>query len=130
MRKLSARQYAELLYDLVDGVKKAEVSGRIEKFLKLLVRNRALAGIPRIIQAFETLSDERAGIARVKVTSAHKLPHAIHALLLKSIGAKELAMEACEDLAVIGGVKIEIEDLIIDGTIKTQLTKLKHALIQ
>lgn len=130
MRKPSVKQYAELLYELVNDAKKAGVPGRIEQFLKLLVRSRALAQLPRIIQAFETLSDERAGIARVKVTSARKLPSTIHALLLKSIGAKKLALEACEDPAVIGGIKIEIEDLIIDGTIATQLSKLKHALVQ
>lgn len=130
MKKLSPKQYAELLIELTHDAKKSEVPAHIEQFLKLIVRGRMLAQIPRIIRAFERLTDERAGIARMKVTSVRKLSRAHHVTLLKALGAKELALKECEDPEVIGGIKVEIEDLIIDGTIKTQLMKLKHALTQ
>lgn len=130
MKKLSPKQYAELLIELTHDVKKSEVPARIEQFLKLIVRGRMLAQIPRIVLAFRRLTDEQAGIARMKVTSARKLSRAHHATLLKALGAKELAIEECEDAAVIGGIKVEIEDLIIDGTVQTQLTKLKQVLTQ
>lgn len=130
MKKISPRQYAELLYELAASSKKTELAARVEQFLKLLVRGRALAEISRIIRAFDKLSDERAGIVRVKVTSARKLSRSVPAALLKALGAKELAWHECEDPEVIGGLRIEIENMIIDGTIKAQLTKLKNALIQ
>lgn len=130
MKKLSPKQYAELLYDLTVDAKKTEVPARVEQFLKLLVRGRALAQVSRIIQVFDELADERAGRVRVKATSARKLSRSVYATLLAALGAQELAMEECTDPKVLGGLKVEFKDLIIDGTVKTQLTKLKHTLTQ
>lgn len=130
MKKLSPKQCAELLYELVRDVKKAEVPVRVEQFFKFLVRGSMLAHSPRIIQAFDELSDEQAGVVRVKVTSARKCSRSVETTLLKALGAKELAMQEREDPELIGGLRLEIKDLIIDGTVKTQLMKLKRALTQ
>lgn len=130
MKKLSPRQYAELLYELVVNARKAEIPDRVKKFLDILVRGRALAQVSRIIQVFQALVDVRSGIVRLRVTGARKIPHTVYATLLKTLKAKELAMEEYVDSDVIGGLKIEIGDRIIDGTVRKQLENMRLALAQ
>lgn len=69
--------------------------------------------------------------ATVKVTSALPLDgdsaEALRGLLAKQL-EQEIQMETAVDPALIGGLVVQIEDRVIDNSLRGRLTALKHSL--
>lgn len=126
--KVTARQYATLLYEMVADVKKSEMPDRIQSFLQYLVRTRRTALVESIITAFETVCNEYDKVRRVDVTSASKLSKTVKEELRSALGAEKLDIHESIDTVVIGGLRLRVGDTIIDGTIKNKLDKMKEAL--
>lgn len=126
--KLNPRQYAELLYELTYESKKSEVGLVIGRFIKFLVLRRATALVPRIIASFEEIWNEREGIISIKVTSARKSSINIQTALKKLFKDQKIELDEFEDPTLLGGIKLQIKDTIIDGTIKNNLKHLYNLL--
>ncbi len=124
--KMTARQYAILLYELVSDAKKADVPQRVQSFLKYLVRGRRTMLVGNIIAAFETLCDEHDKVWRVDVTSARKITKTIKEELRKVLGAEKIDVRESLDPTLIGGMRLRVGDTIIDGTLKTRLENLHN----
>jgi F-type H+-transporting ATPase subunit delta len=84
-----------------------------------------------IYALYERLTDELANIVRADLASAVDLPEQtiqkIQAALSKKTG-KEVRMEVRVDPALIGGAVTKIGDLVLDGSVRTQLMGLKESL--
>jgi F-type H+-transporting ATPase subunit delta len=80
---------------------------------------------------YEKLTDELANIVRADVISASELPEEavgkIRASLSEKTG-KEVKMNVKVDPALIGGVVTKIGDLVLDGSVRSQLMSLKESL--
>ena len=101
-------------------------------FLALVAaRNRAdhLAAIAR---AFRALDDEAKGRVRVKLRTAIALTDTerdtLRARLSRMLQAKELVIEESVDTALLGGFVAEIGSRILDGSLDTQLDRLREQL--
>jgi F-type H+-transporting ATPase subunit delta len=77
------------------------------------------------------LTDELANIIRADVASAIELPdetvEKIKASLSEQTG-KQVTVETTVDPSLIGGVVTKIGDLVLDGSVRTQLISLKESL--
>ncbi|MCJ7664610.1 MAG: ATP synthase F1 subunit delta [Desulfobacterales bacterium] len=100
-------------------------------FLQLLVDKDRMMYLPDITALYRELVDEAAGRARVHLVTAHdlakkkieELTHGLQALVGKTV-----IMEVETDPSLIGGVVARIGDTVYDGSVKTQLKRLKEIL--
>lgn len=105
-----------------------EVSG---KFLNLLVHQDRVRYLGDIAKAFQNEVDERTGRVRAVLTAAKAIDDGaqkdIVAALEKRTGKKVIA-EVVIDEDVISGVRAQIGGLVFDGTVRSQLNRLRGSL--
>jgi len=103
----------------------------VSSFLLLLFDKGRMPCLKDIYSFYERLTDEAANIVRAVVESAVELPEEtvekITAALSEKTGKKVLA-ETRVNPALIGGVVTKIGDLVLDGSVRTQLIGLKESL--
>lgn len=101
------------------------------RFLGVLAKNRRLSQLPGVIRAFNTLSARQRGEITAEVTSAHALDagqvDAIKQNLRTRMG-RDIAVDLRVDPAILGGLVVKIESQMIDGSIRTKLNNLAHAM--
>jgi F-type H+-transporting ATPase subunit delta len=87
--------------------------------------------LPDITSLYRELVDEAAGRARARLITAHDLSKKkIEELTqgLQGLVGKQVIMEVETDPSLIGGVVARIGDTAYDGSVKTQLERLKEIL--
>ena len=103
------------------------------RFLALLAENRRLAQLPEISGLFEELKAEAERVVKATVTSAAALPagelEVLKAALKKRLG-REVELSTAVDASLIGGAVIDAGDVVIDGSLKGKLSRLRAALAQ
>jgi F-type H+-transporting ATPase subunit delta len=100
-------------------------------FLHLLVEKNRMRYLPDITALYLELVDEEAGRARVHLVTAHDLSKKKLKELtqgLEGLVGKQVIMEVTTDPSLIGGVVATIGGKVYDGSIKTQLERLKGTL--
>jgi F-type H+-transporting ATPase subunit delta len=112
-------------------IEKVKPSQTMVSFLSLLFDKGRFQYLGDIYVYFEKMTDELANIIRADVVSAVKLPdesvEKIKAALSEQTG-KKVTIETTVDTSLIGGVVTKIGDLVLDGSVKTQLISLKESL--
>jgi F-type H+-transporting ATPase subunit delta len=84
-----------------------------------------------ITTLYRELADEAAGRARVRLITAHDLSKQKLKELttgLQDLVGKQVIMEVETDASLIGGVVARIGGMVYDGSVKTQLERLKETL--
>ena len=100
-------------------------------FLGVLAQNRRLSRLPQIIRAFNLLAAAHRGETTAEVTSAHPLDDdQVGALRnnLKSRIGRDVSVDLTVDPAILGGLVVKIGSQMIDGSIRTKLNTLAHAM--
>jgi F-type H+-transporting ATPase subunit delta len=100
-------------------------------FLGVLATNRRLNKAASVITAFRELAANFRGEATADVTTAHPLDDAqvtaLKAKLKARIG-RDVAVTLKTDPAILGGLIVKIGSQMIDGSIRTRLNTLAHAM--
>ncbi len=116
---------------LVNLIDRLGVSKVMRSFLLLLFDKGRIGFIGSIDEFYQNLADDIKGIARATVTSATELSadaiEKIRAGLSQRTG-KEVVLEVNQDPSLIGGIVTRIGDLVLDGSIKTQLLGMRESL--
>jgi F-type H+-transporting ATPase subunit delta len=100
-------------------------------FLGVVAQNRRLGQLPNIIRAFNLLSAHHRGETTAEVTSAHPLNDDQVAALksnLKSRIGRDVSVDLTVDPAILGGLVVKVGSQMIDGSIRTKLNTLAHAM--
>jgi len=101
-------------------------------FVLLLSERNRLAAFDAILDAFNTQYDERVGRVRAQITSAKPLDAASVDALSKHLshitGGKQVVITQAVDSNLIGGIVTRIGDLVLDGSVRTQLKLLRDKL--
>jgi F-type H+-transporting ATPase subunit delta len=98
-------------------------------FLSLLLERDRLGHLPGIVSSYQRLLNQAKGRVEGKVTGASLLePAHLERLLetLKGISGKEIVLHQETDPTLIGGLLVELEGKVYDGTVSTQLKKLRQ----
>jgi len=112
-------------------MEKTSPSPMVANFYKLLMDRNRIGEIRGIEGVYSKLIDDARGITRAEITSASALKdEEIQKLKdsLKAVAGREVQIEVNEDPSLIGGLKARIGDLVLDGSVKTQLESLKDSL--
>lgn len=126
-RKSSIKQYAKALYEATKDAPDAAIGGIVNNFLSILERDNKLKKIEYIIDEFTAYSKMAEGIMQIEVESARKLDAGAAEKIRKIFGAKSEIRETVNK-KLIGGLRIKINDIILDASVKNQLNRLKNSL--
>ncbi len=112
-------------------VKKLKLSKVMKSFLLLVFDKGRIGFITHINEFYHKLADELKGVARASLVSATELSsetvEKIRMALSKKTG-KDIILEVEQDPSLIGGIVTHIGDLVLDGSIKTQLLDMRESL--
>jgi F-type H+-transporting ATPase subunit delta len=100
-------------------------------FLGVLAKNRRLGQLPGVIRAFNTLSARHRGEITAEVVSAHSLDDGQVDALKQTLRARmgrDITVDLRVDPAILGGLVVKIGSQMIDGSIRTKLNNLAHAM--
>ena len=100
-------------------------------FLGVLAQNRRLSHLPSVIRAFNMLAAHHRGEITAEVVSAHPLDDGQVAALKQNLRARmgrDIAVDLSTDPAILGGLVVKIGSQMIDGSIRTKLNTLAHAM--
>lgn len=109
------------------------VSDLTLNFLRVLNTKDRLQHLPPIIAAFDQMVQEEFGRIEVNVyTATAAQPAELDAIRqrLKSVLGKEPVVHAYTEPSMIGGLKLQIGDRLIDASIASSLRKLRDRLDQ
>ncbi len=97
------------------------------RFLQLVVLRGRLAALPQIHEHYQALGDAEQGRVRAEVTSARSLEQeeleSVIAEFARVTGRTVLARVET-DAALLGGLVVEIEGRVFDGSVRTALARL------
>lgn len=112
-------------------IAKLDLSKVMISFLMLLFDKGRIGFLSNINDFYQKLVDELKGIARANLISATELSseaiEKIQTSLSKKTG-KDIVLEVEQDPGLIGGIVTRIGDLVLDGSIKTQLLNMRETL--
>jgi len=126
------------LYDIT--LKKKILSGMVPKlalspyavnFFNILLDKDRFSFLPEIQKAYQDLLDAASGKVKAHVLSAVELDSAQQqkvAAVFSTVMKKNVDVEIAVDPSLIGGLVVEVEGMVYDGSIRTQLSKIKQSL--
>lgn len=115
------RQLAELILG------QAKPSDMTCRFVRLLADRQRLEELPGVAREYQRLLDQHLGRAQLTVRSSQALPEAQQQEIIAAFGrltGKTVVPSFVIDPDLLGGVVVEAEGKVYDGSIKTQLERL------
>lgn len=98
---------------------------------KLLIESNRVQDVGAIAKEYERLADAAAGRVRATVTTAVELAPAdrdrVAGELSKRLG-KEVRLEVVTDPQILGGMKLQYGDRLVDASVSTRLQQLRRRL--
>ena len=131
--KLSTKNVAEAIYATTKNKSGAELEHVLKMSVEFLAKKNLLSKTPEILKYLEQLSDSEQNILRAKVLSKKPLtPKAtaeVENLLKKRYKSMNTVLEWKEDKTLIGGVRIETNEEVIDMSLRNKLNQLQAHLL-
>ena len=108
-----------------------DLSEIMKSFLILLFDKGRIGFLREIASYYKDLADELKGVVKASIVSATELSseavEKIKESLSKKTG-KNIVLNVQQDPGLIGGVVTKIGDLVMDGSVKTQLMNMRETL--
>jgi F-type H+-transporting ATPase subunit delta len=107
------------------------LSGPPRNLILLLVQRGRIEQLPRVVEEFRRLDDERQGIVHATATSAAALTDTevrdLTARLEQMTGGR-VALQTEVDESLLGGLVVRVGDRLIDGSVRGRLERLRDQL--
>lgn len=134
MTTLSNNDIARAIYLVSKDKTNTELHDINNKIIKFFVRRRLLPKAPDILERLNKIINHENGKIVVKVLSKIKLKEELKKELIfflkEHYKAKEILLTEILDEKLLGGMRIEVNDEIIDLTVKNKIKKLQEHLIR
>ena len=116
---------------MLTGVLGDKADAEVKNLVAALAENRRLVLLPAIADQFDQLKQAEEGVLTAHIASAFPLTDSQSAELaatLKAKYGKEIQLEVSEDSALLGGVRIQIGDDVIDASVRGKLQAMAVSL--
>ncbi len=103
----------------------------VANFLRVLLEARKLPALADIAAAYAQLADDASGRVRGEAVTAMPLDEASVQALAGALGKaihKEVLLTPRQDPALLGGVLARVGNLLFDGSLRTQLHRMRETL--
>lgn len=131
--KVSVNNLARAIYESSSDKKESELVKLNQDIIELIQEKNMLSKTDQILEALEKIIDEEEGLVRIKVSAKGKISktvtNEIEEFIKERYGAKNVMMTFEENPKLLGGIKIQIGDEIIDTTLSNKLSQLQDYLI-
>lgn len=124
----SAEEQGRALAAILEELK---IEGLTKNFLLLVSKNRRLFAVPDMMTAFRAMLAAHRGETSATVTAASKLTEAQVTALKQALQAalgKDVMLDQRVDPSLIGGLMVKVGSRMIDTSLRSKLTSLKHAM--
>jgi F-type H+-transporting ATPase subunit delta len=118
--------------DVIEKVVKGSVSEQVFNFLNVLLDKNRIYLVPSIQESFKEQLLKKNNVINVYVKTAIELDEDMKNRLLEKLGnklQKKVNIISDIDKDIIGGVILQVEDKVIDGSIKAKIENMKKQLI-
>jgi F-type H+-transporting ATPase subunit delta len=129
--RLTAKQYAQTLYDSLQDTAAKDHDKILENFAKILAINNDTKLMDQIEAEYDKIEKSAKGIKIAEVTSAHPLEkHTEKEIIeqLNKLAGMKVELRKKVDEKILGGVVIKLDDTLIDASVKKSLEELKGSL--
>jgi F-type H+-transporting ATPase subunit delta len=120
----------KLLLHLIKTLKFSPVTGNL---LKVMFDKHRLEMTEGVSQVYAEMVDEMENLSRARVKAAVTLDEATQDRLrqaLEKLTGTKVVMEVEKDPKILGGIVARVGDLVLDGSVRTQLLNLRESLIK
>lgn len=103
----------------------------MNSFLNLLIEKKRADILPDIAHELQVMVDKDQGISHGSVVTAFEIEPALLDKIratLEKITGNRVILETQVDPSIIGGIIAKVGDLVLDGSIRTQLNGLKESI--
>ena len=121
-------QKSKVLNELIA---KTKVRTTTANFLRLVLRNQRFDELTQINAKLSDIMDDRAGVVSAEVTSARPISEPVKSSLeqtLQQITNRRVRLNFATDETLLGGIVTRIGSTIYDGSVRSQLERLKQEL--
>ncbi len=125
---IPAHELAALYIDVAGS----KVNDAGKNFVHLLADNKRLMALSEIKATFEIFKAEQEKSLEVSVISFSDMAESQKKSLASSLKARlkrEITIDETIDKSILGGAIIRAGDLVIDGSVRGQLEKLRHEIV-
>ncbi|MEA3399544.1 MAG: F0F1 ATP synthase subunit delta [Patescibacteria group bacterium] len=133
MSKISTKNIALSIYEITKNKSGQDLEDVLIKIVKFLDKKRLFSKASDILKKLEELINKEEGIVGVRITYKQKpdksISEKLEELLKKKYSANKLEIIENENKKILGGIKIEVEDEVIDLTLKNKMNQLQNYLI-
>lgn len=126
------RLTADQVYGLLAATS-GDLAADEQNFLRVLIENDRLSALPEIAALYEELKNEREGVVEAVITTAFPLDKAQLAALVEEIETRfkrKVQPEVRVDAGLIGGVRMQVGDEVIDGSVRGRLAAMAAVLMK
>lgn len=119
------------LLSVIGDVGGDRLDAEAHRLVEVLAENKRLSLLPQIRAHFEALRREHEGVLDARIESAFQLDDAQLATLVSDLQkrfGRGIRPEVRIDTALIGGVKVSVGDVVIDGSVRGRLDRMAAAL--
>jgi F0F1-type ATP synthase delta subunit len=134
MKIRSTKTFAEAIYESARGKSGAGLSTVLDNAINFMEKNQLLGKSKEILAHLEKIIDKDEGVIRVRVKSSSilskKVVEELEENLKNRYKAKTIEIDNTEDKSLIKGIKIEVNDEVIDLSLAHRLRQLQTHLIK
>ncbi len=132
--KISAKQYAQALYDITEGKDDVQIKTIIARFVSYMRDAGDLKKVREVISQFSIVYNERNSITEVIVTTRYPLSdnekERVRAFIAKQYEKQNIVIRQKVKKDIKGGIVIRIGDDVLDGSVRERLAVLNRHLLQ
>lgn len=133
MTTISINNIARAIYESSLGKSGAEFDAVTRNAVDLINQKHLISKSKEILALLEKILDKNEEVVRAKISTRikidKKIVDEIEDFIKKKYKAKNTVLEFQVDEKLLGGIKIEVGDEIIDATLKSKIQKLENYLI-
>jgi F-type H+-transporting ATPase subunit delta len=121
---------ADQVYGLFAGAC-GDLVTEAQNLVRVLIENGRLATLPEIRDIYEELKNAREGVVEALITSAYPLDSGQLSTLVAELEQRfkrKVKPQVEVDAALIGGVRMQVGDEVIDGSVRGKLAAMALAL--
>ncbi|HTE48691.1 MAG TPA: F0F1 ATP synthase subunit delta [Candidatus Paceibacterota bacterium] len=134
MSKISPKNIAEAIYKATEGKSGVVLAEILHRGAQMIQNKRMIGKSDEILKTLQNIQDIETGTVRAKVTTAKKISHEernkIEHEVKEKYKGKSVVSEFFEKEELLGGMRVEVGDEVLDTSYKSALMKLKDFLIQ